>query len=116
MMTDAQFRMVLSLSRKAYAAAKADREAEEASYREQGFRSHYCIHGTNQWTDYDNICGGCEDGLSLRRMVINGVHHDVVQFLDRLAWIGKAPGYLPREVSDSLWKWVSETVNREVYQ
>lgn len=21
-----------------------------------------CIHGTSNWTDYDNICGACEDG------------------------------------------------------
>lgn len=35
-------------------------DAREAA--EQGFRPHYCIHGTNQWTDYDNICQGCEDG------------------------------------------------------
>lgn len=27
-------------------------------------RSHYCVHGVNQWTDYDNICGQCEDGLT----------------------------------------------------
>lgn len=29
----------------------------------QGYRPQYCIHGTNTWTDYDNICGGCEDGI-----------------------------------------------------
>lgn len=37
--------------------AEAQREAAQS-----GFRPHYCIHGTNLWTDYDNICGGCEDG------------------------------------------------------
>jgi hypothetical protein len=37
----------------------------EADYR-RGHRAHYCEHGTNQWTDYDNICGPCEDGHSLR--------------------------------------------------
>ena len=26
-----------------------------------GYRPHYCFHGTNQWTDYDNICGYCEE-------------------------------------------------------
>lgn len=26
----------------------------------RGYRPEYCIHGTHQWTDYDNICGGCE--------------------------------------------------------
>lgn len=33
--------------------------------RREGHRPHYCEHGTNQWTDWDNICGPCEDGLSL---------------------------------------------------
>jgi hypothetical protein len=35
------------------------------SWSEQGYRPHYCEHGTNQWTDYDNICGGCEDGITM---------------------------------------------------
>lgn len=37
-----------------------EREVREAA--EEGFRPHYCIHGTNLWTDYDPICGPCEDG------------------------------------------------------
>lgn len=36
------------------------REVEEA--HEEGFRPPYCFHGTNLWTDYDPICGYCEDG------------------------------------------------------
>lgn len=36
------------------------------SFARQGYRPHYCEHGTNQWTDYDNICGGCEEGYSMR--------------------------------------------------
>lgn len=23
-----------------------------------------CIHGSSNWTDYDNICGACEDGYT----------------------------------------------------
>ena len=34
-------------------------------WRKEGYRPHYCEHGTNQWTDYDNICGPCEDGHSM---------------------------------------------------
>ena len=40
----------------------------EADYA-NGHRAHYCEHGSNNWTDYDNICGYCEDGISMR----NGV-------------------------------------------
>jgi hypothetical protein len=28
----------------------------------QGYRYPACIHGTSTWTEYDNICGPCEDG------------------------------------------------------
>lgn len=35
------------------------RDCEE--YREKGWRHHYCFHGTNMWTDYDPICGMCEE-------------------------------------------------------
>ena len=34
---------------------------------DEGGKSHrfpYCIHGASLWTDYDNICGGCEWGDS----------------------------------------------------
>lgn len=43
----------------------AEYERDCESDRERGYRAHYCEHGTNQWTDYDNICGGCEEGLTL---------------------------------------------------
>lgn len=29
----------------------------------RGYSYPYCFHGTSRWTDYDNICGGCEDGF-----------------------------------------------------
>lgn len=37
------------------------RECEE--YAEQGYRPATCFHGTSLWTDYDNICGPCEDSM-----------------------------------------------------
>ena len=44
---------------------KRRREYEEECERSwrQGYRPHYCVHGTNMWTDYDNICGPCEVAL-----------------------------------------------------
>ena len=35
---------------------------EVVEAHEDGFRARYCYHGTNLWTDYDPICGYCEDG------------------------------------------------------
>lgn len=42
---------------------KRVKEYEEAceSWAEQGYRPEYCFHGTYLWTDYDPICGRCED-------------------------------------------------------
>jgi hypothetical protein len=34
--------------------------------RREGHRPHYCEHGKTQWVDYDNICGPCEDGVTMR--------------------------------------------------
>lgn len=31
-----------------------------------GLAARSCEHGTSRWTDYDNICGPCEDGWSMR--------------------------------------------------
>lgn len=36
-------------------------ENECEDWAKQGYRPHYCFHGTDQWTDYDNICGWCEE-------------------------------------------------------
>lgn len=44
----------------------AEYEFECELDRRDGHRPHYCIHGTNQWTDYDNICWQCEEGIFTR--------------------------------------------------
>lgn len=55
-----QLALVLLKERRAHFARWEEQCAEE---RKQGYRPSACVHGTNQWTDYDNICGPCEDGL-----------------------------------------------------
>ena len=47
---------------KSYEAQWAIYEAQCEAYAKDGFRAHYCFHGVNMWTDYDAICGACEDG------------------------------------------------------
>jgi hypothetical protein len=44
-----------------YRAAWAQWEESAAEYAAEGYKPHRCFHGTNLWTDYDNICQGCED-------------------------------------------------------
>lgn len=33
--------------------------------KHKGYTYPACEHGTSRWTDYDNICGPCEDGFSM---------------------------------------------------
>lgn len=39
----------------------ADYLQECHSLAEDGYRPETCFHGTYLWTDYDNICGPCEE-------------------------------------------------------
>jgi hypothetical protein len=48
-----------------YEAYRRECETPERNASGQRLRVHYCEHGTNQWTDYDNICPGCENGLTM---------------------------------------------------
>jgi hypothetical protein len=52
---------ILDSKRRAY---REYDDAVNAWYRgpDQTYRFPNCIHGTSNWTDYDNICGACEDG------------------------------------------------------
>lgn len=45
----------------------------------EGHRPHHCPHGMNQWIDYDNICGPCEDGFSSPRDYIDMLAADSVE-------------------------------------
>ncbi len=45
--------------------SEAERLAPQYNASGQRLAPHHCEHGTNLWTDYDNICGPCEDGWSM---------------------------------------------------
>lgn len=49
-----------------YRADYAEYLAACESDRRDGYRPRECEHGTDQWTDYDKICGGCEEGITMR--------------------------------------------------
>ena len=61
--------MRITVSAKHYAEADRVLDRDAKAYlkecreeRQHGHRPHSCYHGTNLWTDYDNICGPCEEG------------------------------------------------------
>lgn len=51
------------------------------NYGGQGYTFPYCIHGTSRWTDYDNICGGCEDPENIYRMALNQAWELVTNYI-----------------------------------
>ncbi len=61
--------LALELVKSYVADYAAYREAAIAStYDSRGrrtYRERFCEHGASRWTDYDNICGGCEDGITM---------------------------------------------------
>lgn len=79
-------RMALAIFRvmmESYREWEEECEADHAA----GYRAHYCEHGTNLWTDYDPICGPCEDGftgpMARRRAALDaalGFHRDFSAF------------------------------------
>lgn len=72
--------------------------------REQGFRPQYCIHGTNQWTDYDNICNGCENGDLPQYMTYSDVLRDTLDDYRRTMDNFKKKAPLLQEASQNLIK------------
>ncbi len=55
------------------------------------------------WTDYDNICGPCEDGLSLHQIAVRrarDIVHDYTVCIDALM-VAVSAGY-PREITDQM--------------
>jgi len=77
----------------------------------RGWTYPECIHGTSRWTDYDNICGGCEDGYSIYQLAIWEAKEKVAQFKERAEWVGAMPSsFKHTEMYHDVLDWVFETV------
>lgn len=64
-----------------------------------------CPHGTSPWTDYDNICGGCEDGSTAIEDAIVAGRERFLRFNQRWEWVHDAPGDLRHETRQELLDW-----------
>lgn len=98
-------------------------DAECAEYAEQGYRPYACFHGTQLWSDYDVICGACENGygwfdpMLYRQMAISEAKQAYNEFDERLsiytkASVKRAPmdyGKMITWVSEPLTKWDATT-------
>ena len=61
------------------------------NYGGKGWAYPYCPHGTSQWTDYDNICGRCEDGHSVYQLAIWAAQEKAAEIKERIDWLTSAP-------------------------
>jgi hypothetical protein len=99
--------------------AKEWEEYAEAceEYNRKGWTPAHCFHGTNLWTDYDPICGPCEDGYGwfdptlYRQLAISEAKQAFRTMDERLDLYVKATtAGLPMDHSKTI-PWVSEPLN-----
>ena len=67
----------------------------------------HCIHGSSLVTDYDNICGGCEEGETPIQGAIVRARESFLRFNSRWEWICDAPGDLDNETRRELTIWAA---------
>lgn len=103
---------------KSYAAQWATYEADCAEYAKDGYRPAHCFHGVSLWTDYDPMCGPCEDGYgyfdpnAYRRIALdeairaNDAQQERIDMLVKLMRMGA-----PVQIAE-LGKWATEPVQR----
>lgn len=76
----------------------------------RGYRYPECIHGMSLWTDYDNICGGCEASLTVYQEAQGLAREWYDAWCNRYAFMSSAPLDVPDDVREKLAVWVLETL------
>jgi hypothetical protein len=94
-------------------------EEDAAEWARQGYRPHYCKHGTNLWVEYDAMCHRCEESVTVYQEAVSIAGVRVRETLDRsevvTAFLLAANAKhlrLPGQPVADLWAWVMEPVNR----
>jgi hypothetical protein len=76
--------------------------------RTHGYTYPACIHGTSRWTDYDNICGPCEDGLSNYELALGQAWSEWRTFEARCEWARVRPDDMPGDLLERIMAWAME--------
>lgn len=87
---------------------EVDADGEVYTYNAggRGYAYPNCIHGSSLWTDYDNICGGCEDSLTAIQLAQQEARYTFTNFVKRMEWLDAAPaGGLPQSLRDDILTW-----------
>ena len=113
-------RITLKVALRYLKAAKARRTAWEDECREwarEGFSPAYCEHGTYLWTDYDPICGYCEDGYTVYDEALwhakrwEQEHHKLTELLLNAIDVGAS-----RTVTSAIQDDINARFNKEMGQ
>lgn len=77
------------------------------NYGGKGYGFPYCPHGSSLWTDYDNICGRCEDGYSVYQLALWEAQGIMAKFNERSEWLFAAPAsFKNTEAYRDVLEWV----------
>lgn len=91
---------------------ESDDEGHEWRWNAGGLGHTYprCIHGTSLWTDYDNICGGCEDPMTVLQEASYLARDWCDRYQRRAEWVKNRPSDMSVELTDALGTWVLESL------
>lgn len=73
-----------------------------------GYAFPECIHGSSLWTDYDNICGWCEDSSTILEEAIVLGRERWLRFVSRWEWVTAAPPDLNEATRREMLGWAME--------
>lgn len=101
---------------KSYAVQWAEYEASCESYAKDGYRPAHCFHGVSLWTDYDPMCGPCEDGYgyfdpnAYRRLALDEAARAYARQQERVDMLVKLMGMgAPVQIAE-LGAWATQPV------
>lgn len=80
------------------------------NYGGKGYGYPYCPHGSSLWTDYDNICGPCEDGYTVYQRALWSMQEKMAEYNRRIDWVVDAPSSLDHETRRKLIQWATEPI------
>lgn len=89
-------------------------DARPYNYGGKGYSYPYCPHGSSNWTDYDNICGPCEDGYSVYQLALWSAQEKVAKYNERVDWVVSAPKGLDNDIRRKLIEWAVEPVSSKL--
>lgn len=75
-----------------------------------GYTFPHCPHGMSRWTDYDNICGHCEDGLTAIQRAQSIARNRYREFRLRTDWVLAAPASYPADLRRALVEYATDAL------